>query len=50
MAPSYLNIAAREAGSVANEAERNKRSKYAHLEANQHFTPIAVEMLGVAWD
>ena len=47
LAPSYINIAAREAGSVANEAERKKRSKYAHLEASHHFTPIVVEMLGV---
>ena len=42
-----LSFLAGEAWSVGNEAERKKRSKYAHLEASHHFTLIAVETLGV---
>ena len=47
LAPSYANLAAREAGAVADEAERKKKAKYAHLESSHHFVPVAVETLGV---
>ena len=45
LAPSYSAIAAREAKAVASEAERRKRTKYAHLNPSHHFVPIAVETL-----
>ncbi len=32
---------------VAEEAERKKRAKYAHLEVSHYFVPVAVETLGV---
>ena len=47
LAPSYANLAAREAGAVADEAERKKKAKYAHLESSHYFVPVAVETLGV---
>ena len=47
LAPSHRQLASREAGAVAASAEQRKKSKYAHLEATQHFVPIAVETLGV---
>ena len=47
LAPSYANLAAREVGAVADEAERKKKAKYAHLESSHHFVPVAVETLGV---
>ena len=46
-APSYSTLAVREAGAVADEAERKKKVKYAHLENSHHFVPVAVETLGV---
>ena len=42
----YSSLATRRAGAVAEEAERNKRSKYFHLEASHHLTPVDVESLG----
>ena len=47
LAPSHRQLASREAGAVAASAEQRKRNKYAHLEATQHFVPIAIETLGV---
>jgi len=47
MAPSYISLATSEAGAVAEEAERKKRVKYAHLERSHCFIPVAVETLGV---
>ena len=41
------NLATREAGLVAEEAEKKKRTKYAHLEESHYFVPVAVETLGV---
>ena len=42
-APSYVPLAMREAGAVANLAEQKKRAKYSHLVASHHFVPIAIE-------
>ena len=47
LAPSYTALSTREAGAVAEEAERRKNIKYAHLEHDHHFIPVAVESLGV---
>ena len=46
LAPSHTHLAVREAGAVAEEAERRKQDKYAHLEASHFFAPVAVESLG----
>ena len=46
-APSYSAFAAAEAGAVANQAEHKKCVKYAHLDHNHIFTPIAIETSGV---
>ena len=46
LAPSYITLASREAGAVA-EAEKKKRTKYAHLEESHYFVPVAVETMGV---
>ena len=47
LAPSYSTLAVREAGTVADETERKKKVKYAHLENSHHFVPVAAETLGV---
>jgi len=47
LAPSYDTLATREAGLVAEEAEKKKCAKYAHLEESHHFVPVAVETMGV---
>ena len=47
LAPSCMNLAIREAGAVAGEAERRKRLKYSNLISCYHFVPIATETLGV---
>ena len=46
-APSYATIAVAEAGAVANQEERKKQLKYAHLGPGHIFTPIAIEPSGV---
>ena len=46
LAPLYSSCASREAGIVAEEAERRKKVKYTHLETSHCFIPIAVETLG----
>ena len=46
-APSHVAHAAREAGTVASQAERNKCQKYALLCTSHHFVPIAIETSGV---
>ena len=46
-APSYTSHATREAGAVAQRAEYQKISKYAHLNSSHHFIPMAVETLGM---
>ena len=50
LAASHLNTAVLSCGSVANEAESKKRSKYASLSALYRFVPIAVETLGAPGD
>ena len=42
-APPYSAIAAAEAGGVASQAEHKQGVKYAHLDHNHIFTPIAIE-------
>ena len=37
----------REAGAVADEAERKKSARYSHLERSHYFVPIAVKTFGV---
>ena len=37
----------REAGAVADEAERKKKQKYSSLMTSHHFVPIAIETSGV---
>ena len=44
---SYEPLATREPGAVAAEAEQRKRQKYANLDGNHFFVPVAVETLGV---
>ena len=46
-APSHLQLASKEAGAVANQAEQQKRAKYAELAATHHFIPVAIETSGV---
>ena len=46
-APSYLHLAAREAGAVAVAAEERKKIKYSNLTSSYCFTPVAVETSGV---
>ena len=47
LATSYSAVAAREAGAVANEAERRNKAKYSPLEPSHHFVPLAVESLSL---
>ena len=46
-APSHLQLATREAGAVADQAERRKTAKYIELAATHHFIPVAIESTGV---
>ena len=46
-APSHLQLATREAGAVADQAERRKMAKYIELAATHHFVPVAIESTGV---
>ena len=46
-APSHITLATREAGAVADEAERRKKQKYSSLMTSHHFVPIAIETSGV---
>ena len=47
LAPSHQQLALREAGVVAGQAERRKAAKYAELAVTHHFIPVAVETTGV---
>ena len=47
LASSYSDLSSREVGAAAEEAERKKKAKYAHLEASHCFFPVATETLGV---
>ena len=46
-APSHLASSSRDAGLVAEQAERAKHSKYSALQSKFDFIPVAVEMTGV---
>ena len=46
-APSHLASSSRDAGVVAEQAERAKHSKYSALQSKFHFVPVAVETTGV---
>ena len=46
-APSYLAIAATEAGNVAAAAESRKKNKYSNLDRSYSFVPVAIETTGV---
>ena len=46
-APSHLASSSRDAGVVAEQAERAKQSKYSSLQSKLHFVPVAVETTGV---
>ena len=46
-APSHVALAAREAGTVASQAESKKLQKYALLGNSYHFVPIAIKTSGV---
>ena len=49
LAPSHLNLSSQAVGSVAEQAETRKCTKYAGLNASEAyiFAPIAIETLGV---
>jgi len=47
LAESYIEDAAREAGSTAEMAASRKADKYIEIEARHIFQPIAMETLGV---
>lgn len=49
-AQSHLNVAVSGPGTVATEAEVNKRRKYTSLSATYIFVPIAVETMGALGD
>jgi len=46
LADSYVAVAAREAGSAAEEAATRKTAKYSNIQAHHIFQPAAVESLG----
>lgn len=46
LAPSYLRLSSKKAGSIAEQAERRKHNHYIDLKENHNFTPIAFESLG----
>ena len=47
LAHSYQQISVREAGAVADEAERCNKLTYANLNSSYLFVPVAVETVGV---
>ena len=49
LAPSYITMASREAGAVAEEAEKKKSTKYAHLEESHYFVPCGCGNYGSVW-
>ena len=48
-APSHITLAMREAGAVADEAERRKEQKYSSLVTSHHFVPIAIGHVWCIW-
>ena len=47
LAPSHTNLAAREPGAGAEEAELRKKGQYVHLEAGHYFVSVAVKIIRV---
>ena len=47
LAPSHIALASREPGLVAEQAEQQKKAKYADLQTTHHFVPIGIETTGV---
>ena len=47
LAPSHVALASREHGLVAEQAEQQKKTKYADLLNTHHFVPIGTETTGV---
>ena len=47
LAPSHIALASREPGLVAEQAEQQKKAKYADLLTTHHFVPIGIETTGV---
>ena len=47
---SHLQLAATEAGAVADQAEQRKRVQYTELPTGHHFNPVAIETTGVFHD
>ena len=50
LAASHLNRAVQSPGTIANDAESRKTSKYLSLSVQYHFMPIAIETLGAPGD
>jgi hypothetical protein len=50
LAASHLDRAVLAPGTVANDAEQRKRTKYVSLALRYHFVPIAIETLGSLGD
>ena len=47
LAPSHIALASREPGLVTEQAEQQKKAKYADLLTTHHFVPIGIETTGV---
>ena len=47
LTPSHIALASREPGLVAEQAEQQKKAKYADLLTTHHFVPIGIETTGV---
>ena len=47
LAPSHIALASRDPGLVAEQAEQQKKIKYADLLTTHHFVPIGIETTGV---
>ena len=45
--PSHIDLAGREAGATAKQAEGMKKAKYSKLSTTHHFIPVAVKTSGV---
>ena len=47
LAPSHIALASREPGLVAEQAEQQRKAKYADLLTTHHFVPIGIETTGM---
>ena len=45
-APSHSQLANRDVGAVADQAEKRKREKHSGLAVTHHFVPVTIETLG----